>query len=59
MEACRQGDAELAWELLDQGADAGYQGAGGVSPLMLAAESGSVEAVSALLGGWSTSIQWQ
>ncbi|GAB4818430.1 hypothetical protein N2152v2_005476 [Parachlorella kessleri] len=49
MEACREGQAELARRLLDQGAEPGFQDAEGVTPLMLAAESGNAALVSALL----------
>jgi ankyrin repeat protein len=50
LEACRQGQAELARELLDEGAEPSYQDAQGVSPLMMAAESGAEAIVTALLG---------
>ncbi len=49
-DACREGQAELARQLLDQGAEPGFQDAEGVTPLMLAAESGNAALVSALLG---------
>ena len=50
IEACRHGQAELARRLLDQGAEPGFQDAQGVTPLMLAAESGNDALVSTLLG---------
>lgn len=51
LEACREGRAEEARRLLDAGAEPACADSQGVTPLMLAAESGSAEAVSALLGG--------
>lgn len=50
-EAARQGDAARVAQLLAAGAEPAAAGEGGVTALMLAAESGSAEAVAALLGG--------
>ena len=50
LEACRQGQADRARQLLDGGAEPACHDEQGVTPLMLAAESGNEAAVAALLG---------
>lgn len=50
MEACRQGDLDTSRQLLDAGAEPSCADEGGVTPLMLAAEAGNEELVTALLG---------
>ena len=49
--AAKAGDAARVRQLLAEGAEPALADDGGVTPLMLAAESGSAEAVAALLGG--------
>lgn len=59
LEAARKGDAEQLVSLLRQGLDPACAGAGGETPLMVAAAAGSQECVAALLGeGTRTRACW-